>query len=128
MLDQAKARGDYDELVADEIVRFMRNRTNSFDLIVAADTLVYFGALEECLAAARESLRAGGHLAFSVENLEGDTESGHQLTGSGRYAHDEAYVRTSMEAAGFAVTAIDRAVLRLESSKPVEGLLVIGKT
>ncbi len=127
MLEQAEARGDYDELIADEIVSFMRERADSFDLIVATDTLVYFGALEECLAAARKSLKPGGHFAFSVENLAGDASDGYRLTGSGRYAHDQSYVRKSMEEAGFAVAAIEQAVLRMESNKPVDGLLVIGK-
>ncbi len=127
MLDQADARGAYDELVADEIVRFMHARPASFDLIVATDTLVYFGALEACFAAARESLRPGGHLAFSVERLREDTADGFRLTGSGRYSHSENYVQTSMQAAGFDTAAIEHAVLRLESNKPVEGLLVIGR-
>ena len=41
----------------------------AFDVIVSADTLVYFGALEEVVAAAAKALRPGGVLVFTVEEL-----------------------------------------------------------
>ncbi len=126
MLERAEKRGDYDELIAGELVDFMRTHPKSFDLIVATDTLVYFGALDECLAAARETLRPEGLFAFSVEVLDDEMDDGYRLAGSGRYAHEVPYVQESLESAGFDVAAIERAVLRLESNKPVNGLLVIG--
>src|SRR3954454_10479382 len=51
MLEQVSGRG-YDELVKAELTAYLRQVPDTFDLIVAADTLVYFGALDEALAAA----------------------------------------------------------------------------
>jgi len=39
-------------LVESELCAFMRTRPGAFDLVNCADTLVYFGALEEAAAAA----------------------------------------------------------------------------
>ncbi len=62
MIERARQRSCYDELHVAELVTFTRDRKNSFDAIVCADTLVYFGALDEPLRAMNQSLRAGGLL------------------------------------------------------------------
>ena len=43
MLAQAKEKNVYDELFKIELTEYMRDNTETFDLIVSADTLVYFG-------------------------------------------------------------------------------------
>ena len=62
MLAQAKEKNVYDELVqggADGVPAGAS--ADAFDVIVSADTLVYFGALEDVVAAAaRGALRPGG--------------------------------------------------------------------
>ena len=40
---QAKEKNVYDELVKGELTEHLRGRTEAFDVIVSADTLVYFG-------------------------------------------------------------------------------------
>ena len=69
MLARARARNVYDELVRRELTAYLHDCTGAFDVIVSADTLVYFGPLEEVLAAAGNALRAGGVLIFTVEEL-----------------------------------------------------------
>ena len=69
MIEQARRRGGYDELVVAELCAFMRERPEAFDAIVSADTLVYFGALEEVCQAAHHALRPGGLFVFTVEAL-----------------------------------------------------------
>jgi predicted TPR repeat methyltransferase len=114
----------YDELVEAELTGFMRARPDAFDLIVSADTLVYFGALDEVLQAAAAALRAGGHLVFTVEETAGDPRGGFQLNPHGRYSHDEPYLRRTLAAAGFTTLAIERATLRQEIKVPVGGFVV----
>ena len=43
MLEKARARRVYDELVVMELCDFMRSRPAAFEVVVSADTLVYFG-------------------------------------------------------------------------------------
>lgn len=126
MLEKARGRDIYDELVAEELSTFMRRRPGSADLIVSADTLVYFGALEEPLAAAYACLRDGGLLAFTVERLEPekDAQERYRIEPHGRYSHQESYVRAALAGAGFSAVSIRGDTLRREGSRQVAGLVV----
>ena len=69
----AREKQIYDELTQAELTAYLRDHPDGFDVIVTADTLVYFGALEEVAAAAAAALRPGGVLVFTVEEaLEPD--------------------------------------------------------
>lgn len=127
MLDKARARCLYDELTAAELSTFMRGRPASADLIVSADTLVYFGALEEPLSAAHACLRDGGLLAFTLERLEveGDAQQPYRIEPHGRYSHQESYVRTVLADAGFSDVSIRGDTLRRESNRQVAGHVVL---
>ena len=74
-----------------------RARRPSFDLIVAADALVYFGDLAPLFAAVGTALTADGLFAFSVETRDGD---GFKLEPTMRFAHSRAYVETTAREAG----------------------------
>lgn len=124
MLRGAQRREVYDELAEAELSAFLNDRPDAFDLIVSADTLCYFGRLEEFSEAAARSLRPGGRLVFTVERLDASDNPGFVLTNSGRYAHREDYLRETLTTAGFAVEALDRADLRMEGGRPVAGLVV----
>lgn len=121
MLARAAERGCYTELVEAELTAFMKGRPQGFDAILCADTLVYFGALTEPLAAARTALKAGGLLLFTLE--EG-THPQPQLEIHGRYTHSESYVTDALASARFTVLGITRETLREERGEPVAGLLV----
>jgi predicted TPR repeat methyltransferase len=132
MIEKARARGAYEELAVAELCEFMRSRPAAFDVVVSADTLVYFGALEEPMRAARCCMRAGGRLIFTVERLDPtrDSASGrpsYRLEPHGRYSHSEGYVRAVLEGAGFGEIAIETAILRLERGVEVTGLVVLGR-
>jgi predicted TPR repeat methyltransferase len=122
MLAQARARNVYDELVHGELTAYARGVTAAFDVIVSADTLVYFGALDDVVAAFADALRPGGRVVFTVEQLRG---TGYGLTPNGRYAHARAYVEHVLAGAGLEVEIVP-AELRLEAGEPVAGLVVRG--
>lgn len=124
MLVHAQRRGCYDELVDAELGAFMRSRPGAFDAIVCADTLVYFGDLEEPLAAAHAALREGGPLVFTVEALP-EQVAEHRLELSGRYSHSADYLHRVLRDSGFAVTSIQRQTLREEHGAPVAGYVVV---
>jgi predicted TPR repeat methyltransferase len=127
MLDLARARHCYDELVATELTAFMRARPEAFDAVIAADTLVYFGALDGALAAAQVTLRAQGWLVFTLEALRGDSAADHQLQMHGRYAHGESYVRETLATAGFDTESITYETLRQERERDVRGFRVVAR-
>jgi predicted TPR repeat methyltransferase len=127
MLDRARARAVYDELVTAELCTFMRSRPDAFDAIICADTLVYFGPLDEPLRAAYETLRPSGLLIFTLETLIAGGSADHRLEFHGRYAHSEAYVRRALDAAGFELATLTRETLRQERLQDVIGQLAIAR-
>jgi predicted TPR repeat methyltransferase len=128
MLAKARDRRVYDELVTAELCEFMRSRTDAFDVVLSADTLVYFGALEEVIAAARTTLRAPGLLAFTVERWIDGSQGGRYTMGPhGRYLHAEDYVRSALEGAGFRCLETAPAVLRVELGADVHGMVVVAE-
>ena len=127
MLAKARERAVYDELVESELVAFMRAHPAAYDLIVSADTLVYFGALEEVFQAAARSLKPRGVLAFTLEaEPVGSTEK-FRLNTSGRYSHGADYARAALEGAGFEVLVIEGGVIRQERGADVLGHIVTAR-
>ena len=127
MVERARLRQCYDELAVAELSAFMRSRPSMFDAVISADTLVYFGALEEPLSAAREALRVNGLLVFTIEALPATASQSYRLEAHGRYAHGEQYIRDALAATGFSVTAFTPATLREESGEPVSGAVVTAR-
>jgi predicted TPR repeat methyltransferase len=126
MLAQARARDAYDELVKRELTAYLGDSTAEFDVIVSADTLVYFGLLDDVVAAAANALRPGGRLVFTVEELAGaGADAGFALSPSGRYRHTRRYLERVLADASLR-SEIVPAELRLEAGDPVAGLVVRG--
>jgi predicted TPR repeat methyltransferase len=123
MLKGARAKGHYDALELGELVAFMRGHPQAFDAVVCADTLVYFGALEEAFAAAAKCLRRPGRLVMTLERMDERAAGGYRLEPHGRYTHDAAYVRAGLASAGFSLVRSDEPVLRRERAAEVRGLL-----
>ena len=127
MLAYAKEKQVYDELHRAELTEYLRQQqAGSVDVIVTADTLVYFGALDSVATAAAAALRPGGVLVFTVEEAkEPELADSYVLQPHGRYAHGQSYVRRVLAEAGL-VPHIERGELRLEAGLPVAGLVVRG--
>jgi predicted TPR repeat methyltransferase len=123
MVDKARERGLYDRLEVGELVAALEARPDAYDLVVAADVLVYFGDLEAVAAAAARALKPGGLFAFTVERAE-DCAS-YALGAKNRYAHSPDYVEAVVTAAGFRLVSTERASTRREAGEDVPGLVVV---
>lgn len=121
MLEKARERGLYDTLVEAEATEFLAGKAAAFDLIFAADTLIYFGDLSELFERAAAALLPGGLFAFSLETGEGAT---YELRLSGRFAHGLAYVE-GLGQSRFATESVTPTTLRTEAGRPILGALVI---
>ncbi|TBW36599.1 tetratricopeptide repeat protein [Siculibacillus lacustris] len=125
MLAKAKLRGIYDRLDKAEITAAMAERPVAYDVVLSADTLCYFGALADVLAAAATALKPGGLVLFTVESLPPEDGRPYRLhEGHGRYAHTAAYLDAVAAGAGFAVLAREDVALRTEGGRPVQGYVV----
>jgi predicted TPR repeat methyltransferase len=123
MLEHARRKDIYTDLVLAELTEFLRARHEVFDIIVSADTLVYFGDLRQFCRAAAGALRRSGLLVFTVEQTAARDDADFRLQLHGRYSHSDEYVHRVLEAAGLSAH-IQRADLRTEAGEPVAGLVV----
>lgn len=118
MATQTRARGIYDRVAVSEITKFLRASKARYDIVTAADVLIYFGDITALFKAAARALRPGGLFAFTVESRRGGT---YHLTKTGRYAHNPAWLGKVATEAGFVKRGQIRAPLREEVGKPVPG-------
>jgi predicted TPR repeat methyltransferase len=126
MLERARERGGYDELVRAELTTYCQSAPESYDLIACSDTLVYFGALEEVIGAFRAALRAQGTVVFTTERSAAESAPlGYRIHAHGRYSHSEDYVRAVVARSGLFVTRLAEAPLRREAGQWVQGFVVI---
>lgn len=150
MAAKARERGCYDAVEVGEIVEWLlRVKTaaaaaaaggggaaaagggggaaEGFDLLVAADVLVYLGDLAPLLrAAAASAPSAGSIFLLSTELLRdggGGGGAGFVLQQTGRYAHSPAYIERAAAEAGWQVAAIKEAVIRHNAGRPIHGNL-----
>lgn len=124
MLEHARAKHVYDELVQEELTTYLQRVRAAYDVILAADTLVYIGALEAVVGAAADALRPAGMFIFTLEEaVDAGATSSYCIQPHGRYNHRVDYVARLLVAAGLR-PAIERAELRKESGLTVPGLVV----
>ena len=108
-----------------ELTAFLQGGESAYDLIVMADTLIYFGELKPVLTAAARCLGPGGMIAFTCELAPvGAGEPGYLLKPSGRYSHDHDYLARCLDEADFQVLRSDSVVVRTEFCRPEHAVAV----
>jgi predicted TPR repeat methyltransferase len=123
MIEKARERGAYDALIVGDVMALlMRQPPAAFDVMLAADSLVYFGDLGPLFAAAATALTSDGLIAFSVESIEGE---GFELGASMRFAHSHAYVEATARAAALSPLLIRSASARREAGRDAPGLICV---
>jgi len=135
IVELAYDREVYDDIYVGEAVAFLQEFEEddgarpTWDMIAATDVFPYLGAVEPFLAGAADRLAPGGYLAFSTETLPEDVLQGrsYMVGPKNRFAQGEAYIRSSLDEAGFDILAMEPITVRLEEGEPVPGHLVIAR-
>ncbi len=122
MLAAARAKGLYDRLVCQDVVAFLEASHQCFDLMVAADVVIYLGDVRPLLTAARRRLAAGGRLFLSTE---GTRYPPFRLRRTGRFVHHRGYIEDLAAACGFVIERRRSLVIRRERDGRVHGDLFI---
>ena len=97
----------------------------SYDVVISADTLVYFGALEEAMVPrgrAQTRWRAGIHRRSRACWIRREFPPAQR----GRYSHGAQYVRDCLNSAKLKVLQIESAVPRKEAGADIPGYVVMG--
>ena len=122
MVERARATGAYATLAAGSLEDALAAAAPaSYDLVVAADVLVYVGNLAPVLAEAARTLRPGGLLGFTVQAQTGPAFA---LGPDMRFSHGRDHVGESLAAAGLRALVLDDASTRREKGLAVPGLVV----
>ena len=122
MLDKAKRRSVYDDLICNEIIEFLKSHTKKYDLVISTDVFIYLGDLMQVFDLVHRNLNHHGYFCFSVElTNEGD----YLLRATGRYQHSKSYLERLALRCGFMVQAIEQTIIRQESTMEVPGILAI---
>ena len=118
MIEKACLRKVYDSLVVGDIEAAL---AGTYDLVLAADTLVYLGDLAPLFRAVAARLAPDGYFLFTTETKTGgDFELGPKR----RWRHSEVYIRAQEAAAGLDVAGLVAASPRTETNQPVPGFAV----
>ncbi len=121
MIDKARSRGIYDDLVVADLETALGTVGAVYDLILAADTLVYLGDLVAVFRGAAARLAPDGYFLFTTEAKTGE---GFELGPKRRWRHSDAYLRATARDAGLTVAGLVAATPRHEANQPVEGFAV----
>jgi predicted TPR repeat methyltransferase len=120
MITKAREREIYDRLEVAEVTDWVNRAQESFDLIVACDTFIYFGDLRQVIVPASRLLTPDGVIAFTVERA---SRPPFRLTDSGRYVHHIQHVEEVAGSLGLRLRHRE-AFLRMEYGAAVTALFV----
>ncbi len=118
MIDVAREKDCFDELIASENEEYLSHIENRFDLILAADVFIYQGDLSKILSACFDALTPKGLFAFTTEIDSGEKFS---LQQTGRFAHAYKYVASLAEEIGFHVLKTEIHPTRLQRDQQLNG-------
>lgn len=121
MIEQARSRGVYDQLVHADITEHLQHSTEHHDLVLAADVFIYIGDLSPVFAAVSAAMLQGGLFCFSTEVASREAR-GFELLPSLRYAHAETYLRGLAEQHGFDVLKLSREPIREDQRQSIDGV------
>ncbi len=122
MVEAARSKGRYRDLAATDIADFLAGARGPYDLVAAADTMVYLGGLDDVFPPLAKAMPAGGLLIFSIELMTGD---GFAVQASARYAHSKPYVERLAAAHGFTAPSFTDVPIRLENNIPIPGTIAL---
>ncbi len=127
MLKIASDKNIYRELYHNDIISFLKNSNNQYDLMVAADVCCYFGNLSKFIDEAALKLAPQGYLCFSVEKDDDTNLNGFSLKACGRFKHTNKYVTDLLIKAKLEIASETCTTLRQERDKPVIGTIFLAK-
>jgi predicted TPR repeat methyltransferase len=123
MIEKAIEKQIYTETSVQDIVEYMEQSAQLFDLVICVDTLVYIGNLEPFFSAAKKVLKPYGMLAVSAE--QGDDAPPYTIRKSARFGHAKSYLEDQAELHGFTIRHMMLTDLRKDKSEVIRGYIVV---
>ncbi len=121
MLAKARQSG-YRHLWWSDLLAFLPGRTDGWDMIVAADVLIYISDIEALFRQVTSALRTDGRFLFSLLSTNG---ADMERRPDGHYHHGDSYIQALATANGLSVRSWRQIVPRYEQGQPLDGRLVM---
>ena len=118
MLDKAKEKNIYNNLIKQDILDYLSNEDLNFDYFVSTDVFVYIGDLFDVFRLIKSRNKTEGKLAFSTEHYEGERFC---LEKSGRYSHSKKYIESLCKTFGYKLNHFETLALRKEKNQYISG-------
>lgn len=122
MLELAKQKAIYTNLYEGEIVNWLTESSNEYDLIIAGDVVPYFGDLQPLISAISMSLAPEGNLILSIEKND---EAPFTLQTSGRFSHLPGYLEEQAVANNLKLIEQQPIQLRDQHDSHISGALMV---
>lgn len=122
MLEQAKKKHIYGQLTQADLLEFIQQDYQHYQLILAADVLPYIGDLENLLKNINHRLTMQGYFIFTVEISENKPW---QLLISGRFSHQKDYIEALLNKYKFIIVHKEQVIARLQNKQPVPELIYV---
>jgi predicted TPR repeat methyltransferase len=122
MLKEADHTKFYRSLYLDEIQNHLKSTRIFYDLVICADTLIYFGSLHELFFLIHKVLSRRGYFLFTVENAE---EGQYFLKPTKRYGHAISYLIDLSKKLNFDILEFQKSIIRKENSSIIHGYNIL---
>ncbi len=121
MLLKAQEKEEYTRLVHQDIISFLKNEKDQYDLIVASDVTGYFSNIELFLSLVLERLTDKGSFLFTIEL--GESDDNVSLLENARFVYKEEFVSKLLLEKGFDIQEKNKIPLRKEGIGFAQGVL-----
>ncbi len=125
MIDFASKKKVYSSLFQKDMVRFLNNSNELYDLFIAADVFIYVGGLDSVFEVIQQKSLSQAYFVFSVERCDGND---FWLSPSGRYMHSRNYIQRLADTYMFEIEHSSPTGIRIENNKWIPGDLYILKS
>jgi predicted TPR repeat methyltransferase len=125
MIKKTAERGVYDELVTSGIDAYFESHEYRPNLVTSADVFIYIGDISKIFSGVSKSLEDDGLFIFSIEDTNEDDKF--MLKDSGRFGHNEKYIKALAKDNDFKIIDIMKTIVRLEAGKPIQGHIYLLK-
>ena len=117
MIEKARLKNIYHELYHDEITNFLQNKNIKYNFILLLDVLEYTKEIDKIFVLCKHT-----PLLFTTENAPASVQT-LALSETGRYWHNEEYIKTLLKKAGYQNIKSYPLILRQEAGQDVLGTL-----
>lgn len=124
MLHAAEEKGIYNRLTHADLLSYLNDAEDKFDLILAADVLIYLGEMQAVFKAAKARLLPHGTFIFSLQKQSNeDLAEDFTLDETHRFSHNKEYIQRTLQEAGLATLRCEETILRKDRDSDVHGYI-----